>query len=56
MFCPFYFKFPLFDKFARYILKIEDLEGTELRESQNAPRFLVRMDSSLSSSRVKIIE
>lgn len=56
MFCPFYFKFSLFDKFARYILKIEDSEGTELRESQNAPRFIVKMDPALSSSRVRIIE
>ena len=56
MFCPFYFKFPLFDRFARYILKIDDADGTELRESQTAPRFLVKMDPSLSSSRVKILE
>ena len=56
MFCPFYFKFPLFDRFARYILKLEDNEGTELRESQDAPRFIVKMDSNLSSNRVKIIE
>lgn len=56
MFCPFYFKFPLFDRFARYILKIEESEGTELRESDNLPRFLVKMDHNLSSPRVKIIE
>ena len=56
MFCPFYFKFPLFDRFARYILKIEDAEGTELRESQSPPRFVVKMDENLSSNRVKIIE
>jgi hypothetical protein len=56
MFCPFYFKFPLFDRFARFILKIDDSEGTELREADNVPRFLVKMDQSLSSGRVKIIE
>lgn len=56
MFCPFYFKFPLFDRFARYILKIEDTDGIELRESESAPRFIVKMDSALSSTRIKIIE
>ena len=37
-------------------MKLDDLEGTELRESDSTPRFLVKMDQNLSSGRVKIIE
>ncbi|CAG9318716.1 SPRYD7 [Blepharisma stoltei] len=56
MFCPFYFKISLFDKVARFILNIDEPQGTELRETKGPPRFTVKIDENLSSSNVKIDE
>lgn len=56
MFCPFYFKISLFDRLAKFVLNIDEPQGTELRESRGPPRFTVKIDDILSSPNIKITE
>ena len=55
MFCPFFFKFSLFDPLAKYILGLENSNPEEPQRKKHS-RFVVRLDPDFSCSTIKIKE